>query len=670
MFIAAGLCGVLTLVRFAASFFPSERLWGLSFWGYFPLHVRIGATLLALAILIPWVNRSLRSFLTVLSEWIKRYLLQIPWKLGYLVLGVGAGFIFFLLRERTYYLGDGRSLLSFLARNHLPPGSSEPLGRRIPWALHWILSPWHPAPETNYIILSCTAGVLFLLFARLWAKTSAGGDRPGRWLAFGVLLTMGVVQQFCGYVENYSFLPVGQLAYFLFGIWALKGRCSLLYPTLILGILIMLHLANLMLAPTWVLLWVERRKGWSEGRKTWGIALGILGTLLLTFLAILKLGRHQGFSRFILPLWGGLVDAPGYFLFSWDHGVDIINLHLLASPVMLPLLFLTLCFVRYLKVERNILRYLLLGALAEVAFTVLFNPELGAGRDWDVLTACGTIAYTLLFTYAVVKSPLANPGYLALALFWTGLFSTAGFVALNASKAASFRRAMDIAVMDPLRDRGYRERSLTYFFHEKYFSPLRVSFEQRALTRIETILTKYPKNPVAHYLRGDLLWSLKSDTAGARKEFQIALEEGPEHFYVWEALAEIYLAQGRLQDAISCYERHVAWSPMFCSSWSRLAQLYGMTGQTDQEIRCLEKLTQLSPNEADFWEGLGFALLTKKEYSGAESAFRRAIRLNPQDAMVHLNLSVALQGLGKKEEAQGEYGVYEKLATLKEEKSW
>jgi tetratricopeptide (TPR) repeat protein len=496
--------------------------------------------------------------------------------------------------------------------------------------------------------------VIFLLLALTWGKTIDTKGLLGRWVGFGVLITMGIVQQFFGYVENYSLLFAVQLAYFIVGLRVLEGRIPLFYPTLLLGVLISLHLTGLMLIPSWILLWVETQKTWSRSKKLGIFALGMLGTLLLIGVAIQRVGTPGHLNRYALPFSDGLSEAPRYTLLSGAHLADLINLFSLAAPIGLPLFFLTFWFHTALKNEGPKVWFLLLAGSAQLYFLFLFNPMLGAGRDWDLLSATGTIAITLLLTLAIIRAPFAGRGYLSLVLVWTGFFSTATFVTLNASEKASVRRAENLALLDPLRDRGVSVGNVIEYYQERHRDQEEHQFDERALDRVESILEENPENAIAHLLRGSLLLSYKGNVAEAQKEALIALEKEPDLSLAWDVLATTYLAQRQPARAISCYEHRLTLNPDYAFAWDQLAMLYNMTGQLDQEIRCLEKLTLLTPDKIRVWGSLGLALEAKKDYSGAESAFRRAIRLKTREPMLHSDLGRNLLFQGKWAEAEEE----------------
>lgn len=652
--LAAGLCGLVSLVRFWASFFPTQRLWGVSHLGYFPIPFRIVVSVAAIAILVPWVNRQVRTFLKVLLAGIEDRLFRLPWKGGYLIIGAAAWIGFYLLRVRGFYLGDSPILISSLSSRPPLRLYPEPLGIFIPFALHRLLSPWHIAPETTYALLSCTSGVLYLFLAWFWGKAAAE-DRLGRWLGFGILATLGLVQQFFGYVENYSLLIPAQMAYFICGMRVLQGKGSLLIPALILMALMFLHLSSLMLVPTLALLWSERRKGWSEGGKTTFVALSILGALLLSGLAIFTFGKLAAISRYILPFQGGPSDAPGYSLFSCDHLIDLANLHLLASPIAIPMLLLTLGFILRAHRKEGLVRFLLLSGLAQVAFTFFFNPELGAGRDWDMLSAVGTLGFALLLTYATSRLRLVHREYLGLALIGTACFATASFIALNASKNASAFREIDLAIMDPLRDRGGRLLALANVCRTNPQNPIRDRLIPRGRERVEALLKRHPENAIAHLLWGGLMdVEDQKDISKVQKEFRAALDRDSTLSLAWDALAETYIFQKKYNEAIACYEHHVAMNPRHYMSWYRLSRCYFVLGRYESARQASEIMIQIAPTRSEAWINLGWIRFQLNDYPGAEAAFRRAVELDPRSVQARLELIRALLVQERWAEVQGQ----------------
>lgn len=72
--------------------------------------------------------------------------------------------------------------------------------------------------------------------------------------------------------------------------------------------------------------------------------------------------------------------------------------------------------------------------------------------------------------------------------------------------------------------------------------------------------------------------------------------------------------------------------------------------------------TQSWPGHPDLWNNLGLAALNDGDYELAERAYRRALRLKPQDANLRNDLGILLEGLGRRDEARLEYREAARLA--------
>ena len=123
-------------------------------------------------------------------------------------------------------------------------------------ALHAWLH-WEDAMPA-YRLLSPLAGALYLgvvlaLSRNTWLAPP--------WLTYGLLATLGLMQLFFGYVENYSF-AAGVLAYLWLGLGVLKGRRPLWLAAAVLAVTNATHPSTVILAPSLVYLgWCGWRRG-------------------------------------------------------------------------------------------------------------------------------------------------------------------------------------------------------------------------------------------------------------------------------------------------------------------------------------------------------------------------------------------------------------------------
>jgi len=64
---------------------------------------------------------------------------------------------------------------------------------------------------------------------------------------------------------------------------------------------------------------------------------------------------------------------------------------------------------------------------------------------------------------------------------------------------------------------------------------------------------------------------------------------------------------------------------------------------------------QINPNLVEALANLGNALVHQNQLEEAVTCYRRALQIDPRDAVIHFNLSIALNRQGKSAEAQAEW---------------
>ncbi|RIK47191.1 MAG: hypothetical protein DCC57_14735 [Chloroflexi bacterium] len=301
-------------------------------------------------------------------------------------------------------------------------------------ALHGSLG-WQDATPV-YRLLSPLAGLLYL--GGVLAISADERFAPG-WLSFGLLTSLGLIQLFFGYVENYSFAAAGVLLYLAWGRRVLAGYSPLWQAAALLALTHATHPSTIILAPSLLFLgWrvAQRRLDEagvhgtrSRGRVVFGVILSIMLPMLLAggaTILLMERGGHGlaallttdrpggGDGRWFVPLWQTTTRWEHYTLLSWPHLRDVINQQLLVAPVVLPaLLWLGLCcrnmsgaaLVSKLGageagLRRSTLRFYALAAVCYLAFTLVWNPDYGGQRDWDLFSLAALPAALWLLALA------------------------------------------------------------------------------------------------------------------------------------------------------------------------------------------------------------------------------------------------------------------------------
>src|SRR5919201_3757250 len=78
-------------------------------------------------------------------------------------------------------------------------------------------------------------------------------------------------------------------------------------------------------------------------------------------------------------------------------------------------------------------------------------------------------------------------------------------------------------------------------------------------------------------------------------------------------------------------------------------------GMAAQATVSLEKAKKREPHKASIREALGIAYFRMQRYKEAESEFRAMAEISPADDYAHYGLGRALEKLGRKAEARGQY---------------
>jgi len=283
------------------------------------------------------------------------------------------------------------------------------------WALGHSLLGWQDAMPA-YWILSSIAGVGFV-FVLCGLAGALGRDRVEKTLIFGLIASLGTMQLLFGYIESYTFICVGILAYLWLGLRALRGETDLVWAATILALTHAFHPSTLVLQPSlWYLAWRLHREGKIpvlESLLRVVVPSLVVGVGVLT---MMEMGGHGlaallgedfpggGDHRWLVPLLRTTTRWEHYTMFSWDHLSDLVNQQLLTAPVMLPTLLLTwLSARRRMDWRDQALRFLLLAAGCYLFLTFVWNPDYGGRRDWD-LFAPASLPLTLLVAYALPRA--------------------------------------------------------------------------------------------------------------------------------------------------------------------------------------------------------------------------------------------------------------------------
>lgn len=291
------------------------------------------------------------------------------------------------------------------------------------WLANLPLQPANlPEGAPVYRLLSPLAGGLFLIGALGFSLNRRLG---AAWIPFLLIASLGTVQLFFGYIENYAFAAAGVMLYLWLGVRVLHGRSPLWLAATALAVTNAIHPSTIVLAPSLLalgwLLWRQRNQlasadvyGETQSadlrrmakESPWPAILRIGAQILLPMLlvggcvfvwmewsghgvqALLETDRPGGSdARWLVPLFATSTRWEHYTMFSWAHLRDFINEQALIAPALWPALALTwLGGLGVRKFWRGEGAYLFTAAAFYLLFVWLWNPDYGGQRDWDLFS--------------------------------------------------------------------------------------------------------------------------------------------------------------------------------------------------------------------------------------------------------------------------------------------
>lgn len=637
-----------------AAFFPGPLLWGANHLAYLPRWMTaawIAAALLA-TIALAFRSRPPGAATRLWAEILPRFLFES--RAGRVLVPLAGGLLFWILRSRSFFLGDGH-LLGELTTEGVPFHGFDDMDYAVKAWLFRALSASGLAPAfAIFQGFSIGAGVLGVALSQaLLRRLSWEGWR--KTLAFVLLHSIAPVCLYFGYVEAYSFLAVFLSAFLLAGLLVLEGRISPWVCSLFFALAVLSHMTAVFSGPALAYLFF-RIPGRSVARRLWALAAIPAVPAAIWILVHLVMGWDQGWLR------RGFIEnehARRIFL-SWtgSHGVlsgyhwkDLCNLALLTAPV--PLVLVLVHGRRIIRRDLSPGAWFLVIQVISMAFwSILTDRKLGMARDWDLLAAhsAGLVllaallwhprpeaaAHTVPAAADLAESEVASP---------TRAQSHAGPAILGGSGVAPPALLPYLACVALLLCAPW-----IALIHSDTVSALRLA---GVAADFPDFAKPYTYEELGTHFR------LKEDYERAEEMYKLCVESGPDNPRFRVNLATVYAIRGKrdLADreyraAQAQFEASLRADPGNETVKRRLAQILEFRGEHARAADLYAELVQADPKDAALWSGLGQAAAQADRPAVAAQALRRALALGA-DPSLRQDLGLVLIALGRFDEAAG-----------------
>lgn len=158
------------------------------------------------------------------------------------------------------------------------------------------------------------------------------------------------------------------------------------------------------------------------------------------------------------------------------------------------------------------------------------------------------------------------------------------------------------------------------------------------------------------FVLGYLTWRqvIPAAGTGAPKETKIKLLQEPNLAEAHVNLGTAYLGEGRVQDAITEYQKALHYEPDQEFVYTNIGNLMLGRGDFDGAIEQYRQAVRVDPDNAKLHNNLGVMYSRQKRTLEAVEQYKAALKINPDFLPAHANLAHAYADEGRIEEANAE----------------
>jgi Flp pilus assembly protein TadD len=455
---------------------------------------------------------------------------------------------FWILRDRSHFLGDGQVWISnILAGRH--PLYSEPLAAASWYAFASLPKvvglPLNAGWLSLFPVLAgVAAATLYWVMSGSWANGTGA-----RLLVVLLLMTLGSTQLYCGYIEGYPVVSVAILLYLLLLSKCASGSVPDFAVGAALAVAISSHFVASYLAPSYLLLIAWRRT------PVWRIAALIVLPLALVGTVLVLLGYR--FPEILDPLrlvagaaqGGGSLKVHASLLATLR---DLLNLCLLLFPVPILVVAARLILRRMEWIRPKLEEKLLLAAALPGLVTAgVLGFLVSPAHDWDLLTIT-FLPFIVWIAKHATSSLLRTSLPSRAGLVFVAAGALTSFLMVNANETSAISRYASLLAEDlklTSHERAYGNERLVIAYTRRGEHERALVYAQRAL-QADSANARYWGNV------GSALYNLRRYPE-AIHFFEEASRRGLQRSELYYNLAQSLLGAGRPHEAVRAAQRAI-----------------------------------------------------------------------------------------------------------------
>lgn len=627
---------LLAVLFILAGTLPINGLWGFNHIKYLPGYSVFIYILLFLLILIPGSAERLYLLLSRITAVFKR----LPKAIQLLLIVLFSVAVFHFLRVHVHSLGDGYQRIYQIEQGYAYY-HTEPLDFFLHAILYRALKVVGVVSgELTYTLFSIIGGVAFISAVYLFRFPQQRDSQIGGLIKL-LIISLGGLQLFFGYVESYSLYYIFSLLYLLFAARYILSNQGLLMTSVMLAFGLASHLTALILLPSFLYLIYYNFKYCRPERFAPRYlpiiivllpALGLLGQEI--WLRIYVAEYVPSISGGILPLFS---DSE-YSIFSLAHLFDILNEILLISPLSLVLAAYLLLNRKCYTHTKSLSAFLSIIVVFSFLMLLTIDPKLGLARDWDLFSipaaALGSAIVLLLLTKAN-KNTVGS--YTTIVLGALSIVFLSAWILTNSSEKRQLVRAEDLLSSSD-KSRGYSTELLAYYYRHEARNSKKALELLKSITGQALNARVYNKIAKAEIDLGLYDDALKSICKGLELDSNFAelyLMAGvtwvrmdkpelglpyllkarylePTRYNIYHSLGNTYYRLDSLEKAVMAFKKTINLKPDFAMAYIETGNMYRLMQHYDSALAYVQMGLRLNPNSA---EGYQLLDLIKKEWT-------------------------------------------------------